>query len=102
MAYWLLKTEPSDYSFDRLLEERRTRWDGVTNPAALKHLRTAAVGDRIVVYHTGNERAAVGTAEVVRAAYELERDGARLPVIDVEARERLPKPVTLGTLKADP
>src|SRR5579883_272185 len=105
MAYWLLKTEPSDYSFDRLVSEKRTAWDGISNPVALKHLRSAGAGDRVVIYHTGSERAAVGTAEIVRPAYEPNHHpggGARMPVIDVEARERLPVPVELSVLKADP
>ena len=105
MAYVLLKTEPSDYSFDRLVAEKRAVWDGITNPVALKHLRAAANGDRVVIYHTGDERAAVGTAEIVRAAYEPNHHqggGPRLPVIDVEARERLPAPVELSVIKADP
>jgi predicted RNA-binding protein with PUA-like domain len=102
MAYWLLKTEPTEYSFDQLVRERRTVWDGITNPVALKHLRAAAAGDRVIVYHTGNERAAVGVAEIVRAAYEKNGDsGARLPVVDIEARDRLPSPVTLAAIKAD-
>jgi predicted RNA-binding protein with PUA-like domain len=103
MAYWLLKTEPTVYSFDQLVAERRTVWDGITNPVALKHLRSASAGDRLVIYHTGSERRAVGTAEVVRPAYEkVDGGGGRLPVIDVEAREALPVPVELATIKSDP
>ena len=103
MAYWLLKTEPSEYSFDDLVKDKRTTWDGISNPVALKHLRASAAGDRVVVYHTGNERRAVGTAEIVRAAYDgPARGDAHPPVVDIEARARLTNPVDLATLKADP
>ena len=66
---WLLKTEPGTYAYDDLEREGRTRWDGVTNPAALKNLRAMKAGDRAFVYHTGDEKAVVGLAEVVSAAY---------------------------------
>ncbi|MSP59697.1 MAG: EVE domain-containing protein [Myxococcales bacterium] len=103
MAYWLLKTEPSVYSFDDLLRDRRTCWDGINNPAALKHMRSATVGDRALVYHTGDEKSAIGVAEIVRAAYpDPQLDDPRRLVVDLTARERLPTPVTLATLKADP
>lgn len=102
MAYWLLKTEPGEYSFDRLLTDGRTVWDGITNPVALKHLRTAAPGDRLVIYHTGGERRAVGTAEIVGGPHDDTRAGApKIPVIEIEARDRLPVPVELQALKAD-
>ncbi len=62
MSHWLLKTEPSAYSFADLVRDRRATWDGVTNAAALKHMRTIRKGDEAIVYHTGDERAAVGLA----------------------------------------
>lgn len=95
MAYWLLKTEPSTYSFDDLLKEKRTRWDGISNPAALRHLRDAKKGDVALIYHTGAEKAAVGTADVLGAAY------GEPAVIDIAAGKRLANPVELKTLKAD-
>jgi predicted RNA-binding protein with PUA-like domain len=101
MNTWLLKTEPSTYAFSDLVRDKKTRWDGITNPVALKHLREAAVGDRAVIYHTGDEKAAVGLAEVVRAAYPDPED-ERLVVLDLAAGAALPHPVTLATLKADP
>ena len=101
MAYWLLKTEPAEYSFEQLLADKRTVWDGIANPLALKYLRAAGKGDHVVIYHTGNERRAVGTAEIVRAAYDNPKVDGHLPVIDVAARERLPQPVDLATMKAD-
>jgi predicted RNA-binding protein with PUA-like domain len=98
---WLLKTEPGDYSYDRLETAGRATWDGVRNPAALRNLAAMRQGDRVLVYHTGDEKAVVGTAEVVRAAYPDPRypDG-KLMVVDVEARGRLARPVTLAEIKA--
>ena len=66
---WLLKTEPTEYSYDDLEREKRGRWDGVTNPVALRNLRAMKKGDRVLVYHTGGEKAVVGTAEVAVEAY---------------------------------
>jgi predicted RNA-binding protein with PUA-like domain len=102
-AYWILKTEPTTYSFERLLKDRRTVWDGVSNPLALKHLGEMAVGDQVLVYHTGDEKAAVGLARVVRAAYaDPKANDSKLVVVDLEAGHPLPKPVTLAAVKADP
>jgi predicted RNA-binding protein with PUA-like domain len=99
---WILKTEPSAYSFARLRAEGRAVWDGVTNPLALKHLREMAVGDEVLIYHTGDEKAIVGLARVVRAAYPDPKAGnPRLAVVDVEAGHPLPKPVPLAAVKAD-
>ena len=101
MAYWLLKTEPSAYSFADLERDRRTCWDGITNPVALKHLKVAKVGDRAVVYHTGDEKSAVRVAEIVRSAYPDPRND-ELTVVDLRAEVPLKRPVTLATLKSDP
>jgi len=102
-GHWILKTEPSAYSFSRLRSEGRAVWDGVTNPLALKHLREMAVGDDVLIYHTGDEKAAVGFARVVRAAYPDPKAGdPRLVVVDLEAGHPLPKPVPLAAVKADP
>src|ERR1700761_991443 len=98
MAYWLLKTEPSSYSFADLVREKQTRWDGIRNPVALKHLRSARPGDRALVYHTGDEKAAVGEAELTSAAYDDPKD-AKLAVIDLRAGAALARPVTLAQLK---
>jgi predicted RNA-binding protein with PUA-like domain len=99
----LLKTEPSEYSYDDLEREGRARWDGVRNPAALRNLRAMKKGDRVLVYHTGDEKAVVGTAEVVKEAYPDPRyGGGTLVVVDVEPRGRLARPVTLGEIKAMP
>jgi predicted RNA-binding protein with PUA-like domain len=98
---WLLKTEPGSYGYDDLEREKETRWDGVTNPVALKNLRAMKVGDRVVVYHTGDEKAAVGLAEVTRAAYPDPR-GPKLVMVDIAARGRLARALTLAEIKALP
>jgi len=90
MATWLLKTEPSEYSFDDLVKEKRTRWGGITNPTARKNARAMQKGDRVVIYHTGGERRAVGLAEVAAAGDEPE----------IRAGKRLAKPVGLDEIKA--
>ena len=96
---WLLKTEPGTYSYDDLEREGGTRWDGVTNPVALRNLKAMKAGDRVVVYHTGDEKSAVGLAEVTREAYADPKD-KRLPVVDIAPRGRLARPVTLAEIKA--
>jgi len=101
MAYWLLKTEPSTYSFADLQKAKETRWDGIENPVALKLMRTAKVGDRALVYHTGDEKAAVGECEIVKAVYPDPKD-AKLVVVDVRAGKALAKPVSLASIKRDP
>lgn len=102
MAYWLLKTEPSTYSYGDLERDGETRWDGVTNPQALANLRAMAPGDRALVYHSG-EKAVVGVAEVTRAAYPDPRaEDARLVAVDLRAVAPLAAPVTLEALRAEP
>ena len=97
---WLLKTEPGSYSYEDLEREGRAVWDGVTNPVALKNLRAMKAGDRAFVYHTGDERAVVGRAEVVKAAYPDPKAGSdRLVVVDLVAAGRLPRPVPLDEIK---
>ena len=98
---WLLKTEPTEYSYDDLEREKKGRWDGVTNPVALRNLSAMKAGDRVLVYHTGAERAVVGTAEVVAEAYpDPKAKRGALVVVDVAARGRLGRPVTLAQIKA--
>ena len=67
MAYWILKTEPTTYSFDNLAAEQTARWDGVTNPVAVRNIRSMQKGDPVMIYHTGDEKAVVGLAEVASA-----------------------------------
>lgn len=97
---WLLKTEPAAYAFSDLEREGRTVWDGVRNPVALRNLRAMKVGDPVLVYHTGSEKAAVGRAEVARAAYADPRRGP--VVVDLAAGRRLPRPVLLAEMRAMP
>ena len=87
---WLVKTEPSDYSFDDLEREKTARWTGVANPLAKKHLRSMCKGDQVFVYHTGNEKQIVGVAEVTGEGQEPE----------LKACYRLQRPVTLAEVKA--
>ncbi|HEY6548529.1 MAG TPA: EVE domain-containing protein [Vicinamibacteria bacterium] len=101
MADWLLKTEPSTYSFADLEKAKKAVWDGVANPVALRNLRALKVGDRVVVYHTGDEKAAVGLATVTREAYpDPKGKNPRLVVVDLQVGKRLPRPVTLAEIKA--
>lgn len=103
MALWLLKTEPSEYSFDDLVREGVTAWTGIANPQAQANLRTMRERDRALVYHSGEKRA-VGVAEVVRAAYPdpTAADGEALVCVDVKAVGPLPAPVPLEALKLEP
>jgi predicted RNA-binding protein with PUA-like domain len=101
--YWILKSDPDTYGFDHLARDRRTVWDGVSNAVALKNLRAMAPGDRVFIYHSGDEKAIVGLATVVSAPYADPKAGdPKLTVVDLEAGERLPHPVTLRAVKADP
>jgi len=100
--YWLLKTEPSDYSYANLNRDGKTVWDGVSNNLALKHLRNMKAGDFAFLYHTGKERALVGIAEVISDPYpDPSKSDAKLVVVDVKAKEELPQIVSLAEVKAD-
>jgi predicted RNA-binding protein with PUA-like domain len=100
--HWILKTEPSVYSFDRLVKDKTAVWDGVTNPVALKNIRSMTKGDRVLIYHTGDEKAVVGEAEVASAPYpDPGSKDPRLVVVDVRARAGLPKPVPLEAIRND-
>lgn len=93
---YLLKTEPTVYSFADLLREGTTIWDGVTNPAAVKHLREMHPGDRLVIYHTGDEKSAVGTATVV----SVDPADPKNPQVKIKAGKALAQPRTLSEIKA--
>ena len=100
---WLLKTEPSTYSYDDLEREKRATWDGVANPVALRNLRAMAVGDECFVYHTGDEKRIVGIARVTRAAYpDPKQSDPKLVVVDLAPVRRVARPVTLAEVKGDP
>lgn len=100
--YWIVKTEPSTYSFDQLEREKQAVWDGVRNNLALKHIRTMRPGDRVLVYHTGDQKAVVGIAEVVSEPYaDPKQKDAKLTVVNLRATGRLPRPVPLAEIKKD-
>jgi predicted RNA-binding protein with PUA-like domain len=99
---WLFKEEPSHYSFDALVKDKKAVWSGVKNPVAQKHLRSVKKGDRIFYYHTGNEKSVVGIATALGDAYPDPDDATgKASVVDVGAVKRLPRPVTLAEVKAD-
>ena len=101
--YWILKTEPTDYSYQDLEADGRTVWDGVKNNLALKHLRAMKQGDRALVYHTGNVKALIGEAVIVSPPYADPRAGdPRLVVVDLEPARQLGRPVPLAEIKAEP
>jgi predicted RNA-binding protein with PUA-like domain len=103
MAAWLFKTEPSDFSFADLAAKKSARWDGVKNPTALKHLRSIEKGDTVVIYHTADEKSAVGLAKVVRAPYpDPALDNPKRVVVDLAADRPLPRPVALAEFRQDP
>jgi predicted RNA-binding protein with PUA-like domain len=93
---YLLKTEPSTYSFSDLQREKSTVWDGVSNPVALKNLARMKPGERLVIYHTGDEKSAVGTATVV----SVDASDPRNPQVKIKAGKANAKPVTLAEVKA--
>ncbi len=94
---YLLKTEPTAYSFADLQRDKATIWDGVTNPTAVKHLREMTAGDRLVIYETGDHKSAVGTASVV----SVDASDPKKPVVKIKVGNPLAKPVTLAEIKAD-
>ena len=101
--YWIVKTEPSTYSFDQLERDATTVWDGVRNNLALKHLREMKRGDPVLVYHSGEEKAVVGLAEVAAEAYpDPKQKDPKLVVVDLKAAGRLPRPVPLAEIKQEP
>ena len=100
---WIFKTDPDTYSFPDLLRKKQDVWDGVRNATALIHLRRVAEGDRVLIYHTGSERALVGLARVTRGAFADPGSGdPRFVVVEVRAEKALKRPVPLSEIKADP
>jgi predicted RNA-binding protein with PUA-like domain len=93
--YYLLKTEPTVYSFQQLQQDRQTAWDGVTNPQAVKNLREMHKGDKLIVYHTGDERRVAGSAQVLSA----DASNPKLPIVTIAAGKPIGHPVTLADIK---
>jgi predicted RNA-binding protein with PUA-like domain len=94
---YLLKTEPSEYSFADLQRDKMTVWDGVTNPVALNNLRAMKPGDQLIIYHTGDERRTVGTATVESG----DLSDPKKPMVKIKAGEELAKPLSLAEIKAN-
>jgi predicted RNA-binding protein with PUA-like domain len=101
MAYWLMKSEPHSYSWDELVRDGGTEWDGVRNPAARLHLKAMKVGDEALFYHSGEEKAAVGIMRITREAAPDPKDSNWVSVAVAPVRP-LAKPVTLKAMKAEP
>ncbi len=97
MPDYLLKTEPSEYSFADLQRDGTTQWDGVSNPVALRNLRQMQPGDRLVIYETGEHKSAVGTATVV----SVDASNPKSPVVEIKTGKPLAKPVSLAQIKAN-
>jgi predicted RNA-binding protein with PUA-like domain len=95
---YLLKTEPTEYSFADLQRDKQTIWDGVSNPVALKNLRAMEPGERLVIYETGDHKSAVGTASVV----SVDPSDPRNPAIKIKAGKAIAKPISLAEIKAKP
>jgi predicted RNA-binding protein with PUA-like domain len=93
---YLLKTEPSVYSFENLVRDKNTVWDGVTNPVAVRHLREMKSGDRLVIYHTGDEKSAVGTASVL----SVDGSDPKTPLVRIKAGKAIGEPKKLAEIKA--
>ena len=102
MNRWILKTDSDVYPYDQLERERQAVWDGVSNPVALKHMRSMAPGDPLLIYHSGATKEIVGLARVSRAAYpDPKGSDPKLVVVDIEVDRRLPRTVSLAAIKAD-
>jgi len=102
MAYWLIKSEPSTYSWDQLVKDKQTVWDGVRNYAARLHLKSMKKGDELFFYHSNEGVEIVGIAKVAKEAYpDPTTDGETWVVVDVKPVRKLKRPVTLAEIKAD-
>ena len=98
---WLVKEEPTNYAFDQFAADGSTVWSGVKNPVAQRNLRSMKKGDRVFYYHTGNEKAIIGTARVVVPAYADPKDkSGKLVVVELAPDKKLKRPVTLAEIKA--
>lgn len=102
MNYWLVKSEPFKYSWEQLVKDKKTHWDGVRNYAARNNLRDMQKGDQVFFYHSNEGLAIVGIAEVVKTAYQdPTTDDANWVVVDLKPVKAMPKPVTLESIKAE-
>lgn len=102
MAYFLLKTEPSVYSYSDLERDKKAVWDGVTSPGGLFQIKTASKGDIAFIYHTGGEKQVVGICEITTDPYVDPKAGnPKIFIFDIKPKRRLPNPVTLEQIKKD-
>ena len=97
MADYLLKTEPSAYSFADLVKDSATEWDGVANPVALRNMGGMKPGDRLIIYHTGDEKTAVGTASVL----SVDTKNPKSPVVKIQAGKAIARPISLAEIKSN-
>lgn len=102
MGYWLLKTEPSNYSYEDLEREKKAVWDGVTNALALKYMRQIKKGDQALIYHTGDVKSVIAIAEVTSDAYvDPKLNDAKIVAFEIKPKARLKRSVSLAEIKAD-
>ena len=102
MAYWLVKSEPSVYSYDQLVKDKQTTWDGVRNYAARNHLRTMKKGEQVLYYHSNEGLAIVGIAKVGKEAFQdPSTDNEAWVAVELKPFKKLKTPVTLDTIKKD-
>jgi predicted RNA-binding protein with PUA-like domain len=103
VSYWILKTDSDVYPFEQLERERTATWDGVSNAVALRHIRSMRPGDPLMIYHSGATKEIVGLAHVTSEPYpDPHQKDSKLAVVDVAVDRRLPRPVSLATIKGDP
>jgi predicted RNA-binding protein with PUA-like domain len=100
MNYWLLKTEPDSYSWNDLVKDKKTVWDGVRNFQARSHMKKMEKGDTVFIYHTGEEKAIIGQAQVTKSAYPDPKD-AEWVVVELSPGKQLKKTVSLAQIKSD-
>ena len=100
MNYWLMKTEPGTYSWDDLVKDKKTAWDGVRNFQARNNLKTMKKGDTVLIYHSGDDKAVIGTAKILKEGYPDPKEPDWI-LVDVGSDKKLKKPVTLAQIKSD-
>jgi len=103
MNYWLVKSEPTEYSYDDLVKDGSTYWDGVRNYTARNNMKNMKIGDKVLFYHSVNEKSVVGISKVIKEYYQdPTTDDERWVVVDLAPEIKLKNPVTLSEIKADP
>jgi predicted RNA-binding protein with PUA-like domain len=103
MNYWLVKSEPTEYSYDDLVKDGSTYWDGVRNYTARNNMKSMKIGDKVLFYHSVNEKSVVGISKVIKEYYQdPTTDDERWVVVDLAPEIKLTNPVTLSEIKADP